>query len=854
VNDIPLRTILGLNQQTYQRLKVSLSLNLRRQIFVAVCDDLPLRNHIAAQLQVDLAKYHPTSALQTETAEIQSYPRLASLYLNLNNPDPIVQMAQWLTQFPPPKTTGRSLAAPAFQILGVEQLTRQPAALQRLFFTHLQSIERNLPLLESSVLIWITQPWLRAIPDSAPDFWRCRTGIFEFIGDPTPLPATPPEWLGMQSSAYAAQANVTEAADNSTDSSIQILSDEPQETLHSSLIEELVQLHESDNRDTQNIAPANASGINPIPELEEPGNKKNDSFAEDLPESLTEFGNDSKTNLENASDSPIRELDDAIAQYPYENSEQSHHVDDHQDKTQSSAKQPSQQRPLPPLKSTAPKKAVVRARLASRQVALSSDSIRQSRRSTDALETPTAKRVDRDPVPLTTIKHPPATQPSDPPALPGEPIAADAVTIAAIPAEENWQALPLLQQIQLLQQQQAAPDVLATAYRTLGNLYRDRIEQGDASPQNLAIAIQAYGQALHWLPESSSAWIDALNDVGNLYWMLSRFPFEPDESQSYLQQAIQSYQSALTKLTPETHPQVYPMVQNNLGAAYADLARYQNPAQNLQLSVNAYGQALQYRQPDTDPQRYASTQNNLGTTYWNLAQYREPESNLKRAIVSYSEALRYYKPEQDSLNYAMIQNNLGTAYWNLAQYEQSQDWLVRALTAYRNALKYRTLDAAPMAFAATHNNLGTAYWHMANYAETPEERLTYLQQAINSYEAALDAAEKLVSQSSDPSQAIAVNFDLFATHNNLGLAHYQVATDLHSGLDTSAQSAHLEAALKHHVQALQGWEQKPDLRQTALNCLTQTTRAFYNQLGIPGQSLALSLVPGHLLPEILPKL
>ncbi|MCU0566762.1 MAG: hypothetical protein MUF49_09220, partial [Oculatellaceae cyanobacterium Prado106] len=185
MTDLSSRKILGQNQLTYQRLKVSLSLNLRRQIFVAVCDDLVLRDRLAAQLQAEFAK--------TTKGESRRYPRLVSLTLDLSDPNPIVQVAQWLRQFPPPTTGRRLVTMPAFQIMGVEHLTRQSAATQRLFFTHLQSIERSLPLLESSLLIWITQPWFRALPQSAPEFWRCRTGVFEFSGDPTPLPASSPE-------------------------------------------------------------------------------------------------------------------------------------------------------------------------------------------------------------------------------------------------------------------------------------------------------------------------------------------------------------------------------------------------------------------------------------------------------------------------------------------------------------------------------------------------------------------------------------------------------------------------------------------------------------------------------------
>ncbi|MGB3615457.1 MAG: tetratricopeptide repeat protein, partial [Elainellaceae cyanobacterium] len=434
-----------------------------------------------------------------------------------------------------------------------------------------------------------------------------------------------------------------------------------------------------------------------------------------------------------------------------------------------------------------------------------------------------------------------------------------AVPAAATPSElmqlfadeaSDPRVLNVLQQIQGLLQQQAPPTVMAGAYRALGNLFRDRIEKGELSPQTLQRAMAAYQQVLHWTPETSPMRAEVLNDMGNLSWLLSRCSQGPENSLPHLHQSIQSYQQALTQIAPDTHPQTYPMIQNNLGAAYGDLARYQNPPENLQKSIQAYQEALRYRSAEQDPMRYASTQNNLGTTYWNLAQHQEPIHHLKAAIAAYDSALSYYKPEQDALNYAMIQNNLGTAYWNLAQHEHSEEWLRQAINAYQLALEYRTLEAAPAAFAATQNNLATAHWHVANYIdEVPKTRFNSLQQAMRAYEAALQAVDYL-QQSDRPT---ALNFDVTATQNNLGLVLYQTATDRQ--FDTAELSeTYLNTALEHHLAALNGWQGRPELRQTALNCVIQTLQAIYSAKGLVGQNLALSKVPGQLLPEILPKL
>jgi tetratricopeptide (TPR) repeat protein len=705
VTDISSRKILGQNQLTYQRLKVSLSLNLRRQIFVAVCDDLLLRDRLAAQLQTELAK---------SKAEPRRYPRLVSLNLNLNDPNPIVQIAQWLRQNPPPTSNRRVAPMPAFQIMGVEQLTRQSAANQRLFFTHLQSIEHSLPLLESSILIWTTQPWFRTLPQSAPDFWRCRTGVFEFIGDPTPLQSSGTWEIGTSGS---------------------------------------------------NIR------------------------LDDLPQSDRSAEQDLETD-----------------RYNLDRHWTSGSSESHEEEYASGS--------LPIVIAIPPKAAATHT-----QTAVAVQVAAEDHRSSSVL----------------TL-------------LPAE--------VEEETAEENtpFELLPLPQQIEQLQQRNASPDQLVEAYRNFGNLYRDRIEQGDASPENITTAIQAYEKVLPLLPEASTLWVDVLNDLGSLYWMLSRTPFDLAIALHHLKKGILAYQLALTKVDLEAQADVYPMVQCNLGAAYTDLARHQDPAPNLLLAVRAYQEALRLRGAEVDARRYASTQNNLGTTYWNLAQHQDPQANLKEAIAAYSAALCHYDPDEEPLNYAMIQNNLGTAYWNLAQHERAQDWLSLAIAAYQIALQYRTPSTAPAAFAATQNNLGTAYWHLANQANSPADKLDSLRQAIVAYEAALETAEAMARNQNDPAMPATLSFDLFATYNNLGLAYYQVATDSKAGLDSIAQSAYLETAMRHHIQAYQGWAPRPELQATAFSCMVQTCRAFYSQLGMVGQNLALSMIPGQLLPEVLPKL
>ncbi|MGJ3254360.1 MAG: hypothetical protein ACFE0J_24995 [Elainellaceae cyanobacterium] len=1095
INTDPRKT-LGQNQETYFRLKASLGLNLRRQIFVAVCDNLILRDRLVRQLQLDLSEASRSSHPSSETRQSVRYPRLVSLNLDIHNPNPIIQISQWLAKYPPPQRGNLRLPMPAFQILGIEQLSRQPASTQWLFLTYLQSIERSLPALESSILFWLPRPWVRIIPQSAPEFWHCRTAIFDFLGEPTPLisrekrslaassappatvytsqpfsrhrehhrqdaplPSHPPLESRLESPSSQASPNPPSPRaenasfrrslqhdDASLDESRQFeldhahpLPDVPSQPQEQPLDEAL----ESYDRDiipdvSEETAPPDATDIlnqDLIPQDEPDGgdtvSPHTDETASDalfeelllqvdqtlaerlpLPNSLPLDTPDlPSTEPEADADAPMMPVESQRPDdQPSVSSELTEPRDDYSDE---SALEPEYLQPedeLPPHGSLlsaddieadltalaeadsadvtdTPNEHLSEAEFNPTELDLTEfdqaltdsnsrlDDVFEDAESANADASQAKETGDDTEIDIVNMKSPdiPGIRHSDARVndthgdaveneafnredvrdLAGElDVELDALTVEHLKldslagardevqpfspddtdvthalgdrasvhpstsdraadtpdadAQQSLQEQPqeldivdadpnfldftltgsadktaqqthtvsqaidaeiaeklrqdapsdpqtqsFLNQIENLHRQQAPAMVLAHAYRSLGNLYRDRIEQGDASNQTLMGAMNAYEQVLRWLDEGSPMWAEVLNDMGNLCWLLSRSALSPEQGLPYLQQGIQFYQVALTKISPQTHPQTYPMIQNNVGAAYGDLARYQEPAENLQRSIQAYQEALRYRKAEDDPMRYASTQNNLGTTYWNLAQHNHPKEHLKQAITAYAEALRYYRPEQEPLNYAMIQNNLGTAYWNLAQFEQPQDWLALALGAYRMALKYRTLDTVPSAFAATQNNLGTAYWHLASHTDdNPTTKRDYLERAIAAYDQALFAVNKII-ESSVPTP---LNFDVLATYNNLGLVHYELATDAQITLSKEGWSDHLQAALASHVAALQGWQQKPELRQTAIQCIVQAVRAFFTKGGVTGQNLALSKLPGSLLPEILPKL
>ncbi|WP_392534764.1 tetratricopeptide repeat protein [Nostoc sp. C117] len=735
VNDTAHNNNFNLNRQVYQRLKLALSLGLRRQVFFAVCDDLHLRNQVAARLHSTLAYpvgqvlYQPSNAQENSSP---AYPRLVTLRLNLKDPNLIVQVNQWLANYPPPiigaskDTPGRTSPIPAFQIVGVEQLTKEPVATQRLFLHYLRlseqyfSTQESSRFLESNLLLWLPRPWLSAIQQSAPQFWRCRTGVFVFAGEPTPA---------TQNSHYSERFSNSRSFD--VDNLEQSIADEsvPERQLRTAATE----LKSGKNSDLPARTPAN--------------------------------------NL--------------------------HHTQG----TSPSVTDLSKNVPQP-------MEFTIRSGSGNNNQLLSSLSHISSELTELVIATINTNIVEN--------------------------------------TEDYLQPQQILLEIEELHSQQVLGEVLAEAYHRLGNLYRLRIEQGESTLENLMVAIIAYQEAISY-DETSPQIPDILNDLGTLYWMLYRTPPNSEEGHTYIEQAIEFYQLALNTISRQTHPETYARVQNNLGTAYGDLARFSHPSENWQQAVLAYSEALNYRTADMDSLKYAACQNNLGTAYWHLGQYNQPIVHLKKAIAAYKEALLHYNPQEEPLKYGMIQNNIGTAYWNLAQYEQPAENLQLAIDVYSEALKYRTPENVPNACAATQNNLGTAYWHLTNLSQiTKEKRQKYLQLCITAYEEAIALAHSLKGNS--------LSFDLLASYNNLALAHYQLVIDKSFNGDKATRSQHLEIALDNHLQALNGLSKQPEAYQTTFAYVVKTIRAFHNELGIQGQNLALSKVPRQLLPEILSKL
>ena len=472
---------------------------------MAVCDDIVLQKRLAAQLEADLTElFNPYDGVseaekpeQLSSTSAKS-PKLVHLALNPENPDLPKQIVQWVKQHRPPRRS-TPWTMPDFQILGVEQLTRQPAAVQRRFLDSLQHIEALLPRLESNLLLWLPWPWFRTIQQSVPEFWQYHSGVFEFAGEPTPVTALQTGVDPLQNAVAVPVAKLTHQAVPTKATSL---------------------TQTRPPKSTATTAPAKLP-TPPLPDGAESGAKS--SLWNILTEDLAKLDRDH----------PVKAA-------PPTGKAAAH------TSTPKPLKPPQQSAPPPPADAPkAPHQSSKQARARPPQVRRSLPTSAPSHPNQAAPKLPANPRL----VSPAAKATPPASQAAGANlkalSKPIEPAKVAAQSPASTEAMEP-RLLSLLQRIERLQQQQASPAALANAYLALGQLYRDRIEVGDNSPQILAASIQAYVQGLHWLPKESLHWRDSVNDLGSLYWLKAQQSNSPDQAVELMRQSIKTYRTALT--------------------------------------------------------------------------------------------------------------------------------------------------------------------------------------------------------------------------------------------------------------------------------------------------------------------
>lgn len=580
VTELPSRQVLGLNQRTYQRLKLTLQLNLKRQLLIAVCDDMRLRDRLATQLEAEIAAGSDAAATTLEGWQEHQRP-LQCLQLDPKQPHLPQQIVaciqqQRLSDNPP---TGMSL-----QVLGIEQLTRQSATTQRQFLRSLRQVELLLPALEHSLLLWMPWPWIRLIQQSLPSFWACHTGFFEFVGDPTPLaplPEQPSATLPLPGKAATSRYLATRFGSSLADTS-----PPPTETLASVVPATEITLEELELAELETVIP---EPLVPI-ETDLPSRSQALSPAADAAAS-------SQTRQETAT---------AVALLPKPPSALTQEVDPAAGNAYLQLGQVYRDRLVAGDDDGELLVAAIQAyeeglRWLPEHSPLWSDSLNDL----GSLYWIKAQRTS--------------------------------AIAEALPLME--QAIRAYQQA-LNTRADQTPEATGRLYSNLAAAH-SFLANFQTPLSHLTQAVDAYHQALNYRSAETAAleYSSLQNSLGAAHWRLA----QQASPRQHLQQAIAAYTEALQYCQPHQEPLRYAMIENNLGVAYWSLAQHHQPVVSLEQAIAAYQKALVYRTPEIDAAACAATQNNLGTAYCELAshqkQVQQRDQLWQQAIAAYSKTL-----------------------------------------------------------------------------------------------------------------------------------------------------------------------------------------------------------------------
>lgn len=890
------RQILGVNQQAYQALKASMSLNLRRQLLIAVCDNVVLQSQLSAQLERDLAQetwFSPQFDAGPPKAVSLSLERLIFDPEDAHLPR---QVAHWVREV---VLSSRDPYVydhlPQVQVVGIEQMTRQPAIIQSHFLRSLEQIEALLPRLNTSLLVWVPWPWLRTIQTSSPTFWKWRNAVFEFVSEPTPalMPsdksrlaegqaALPRQLSGQRNDSRSSQTSdaVSRQLSYGAEDQAHIhhthsarkpaINDYPAVVAH-----DTVSLYgETDDNELgddnqpvlESIVDWDAVDVSAI-SMQSDSMQASQSGAAQLGSTHSSAIQRTSSNALTSSAASTLE-DQSLEDQPLE--DQSQTADSQIDADLYSAIDPDSSYLegaddidlISAIQSASDKRRSVTSKSADFQGL--SEKQRREIQSREAAKLEAQRLRNQAAAQQSSVDNQSATYDERDSSQVG--YQEDATQFFAEQetleqsqygatysdqfdsfddqADRQLTAVDDFEESALEPEDAASIHNAADDYFEVGRNYRQRIEAGERGLDMIEPAIAAYEGGLRCLSGPHPDWGSGLNDLGTLYWLKAQQLNDQQQVIDCMRHSVQLYSEALTKIDAEYEVSMACQLYSNLGAVYSMLATQIDPLSYFEQAAAAYQNSISLCDLSEDPEEFATLQNSLGSVYWKLSHYEQEEAQiqqyLKQATIAYEQALLGYTPTEQPLDYAAVQNNLGITYWSLSKHTEPVVALKNAIAAYRDALNYRTPESDPAACAITYNNLALAYWDLSKDESVDLEHKTrYQRNAITAFEAALQTAATVGSLSQADSAAI---------YHCLGDVHSQMAESA-TALTDVADS--LQKSLYSYVKAIEGMPTESAVFQARLNAIIANLKAHQEHLGLASQQAALNRVPSHLVSEVM---
>ncbi len=221
-------------------------------------------------------------------------------------------------------------------------------------------------------------------------------------------------------------------------------------------------------------------------------------------------------------------------------------------------------------------------------------------------------------------------------------------------------------------------------------------------------------------------------------------------SRKRLGHAIATYKLAKTKISPDTSPVPWAVMQSHLAAAHRAKGEVEKDPASLKAAAVVYSQTSDTLGRVANPYDWALAQLNLGMVLYKLAAMEGEPVYLEQSGKAFDEALSVYTKEKMPARWAEVTNLYGVVL--MAQGEEGGDVpLEQAIKKFRKALEVRKRDRMPVLWAQTANNLGAACFALAK--RNSEAGL--LREAASCFEGAREVYEQTGAQKT--AQIIAKN-------------------------------------------------------------------------------------------------
>ena len=210
-------------------------------------------------------------------------------------------------------------------------------------------------------------------------------------------------------------------------------------------------------------------------------------------------------------------------------------------------------------------------------------------------------------------------------------------------------------------------------------------------------------------------------------------PALPDNNRSEtVSTALHHYQTALQVCSRDTYPEIWSLVQLNLGVIYLEGIEG-DTAENIETAIEIFQELLDIFDPEETPENWCKTQHNLGFAYYQRIE-GDRSQNIEQAIKHYRLALKVCRHDLFPNIWEMSKNKLGLAYLERIKGDTFNNWQI-AFTTFQSVLHFRSRSEFPRQWAEIQNNMGLCYYirQQGNVLENIEKAIKHYRLAGEVY-------------------------------------------------------------------------------------------------------------------------